>query len=166
MAFCHVHRRGRKSRPKGYPEQPRTLGEHLRRRRSDLGLLQREVAALLGVSAETILGWERWKREPEIRHWPGILVFLDYDPYPEPWTIAQRLKAIRRLQGWSQRELARRMGVDPSAVRDWEAGKEPHLERCRRAVERVIARQTITSKKKTVTLEGAETPRQASSSQR
>lgn len=138
MGFCHVHRRGRKPRPAGYPREPRTLGEHLRKRRIDLGLLQREVADQIGVTVETVLGWELRGRQPVIRHWPGILEFLGYDPCSEPQTTAERLKGVRRRRGWSQRELAGRLGVDPSAVRDWEAGKEPRFKTCLSAIERAV----------------------------
>ncbi|MBI1951143.1 MAG: helix-turn-helix transcriptional regulator [Acidobacteria bacterium] len=50
MPFCHVTLRGQKPRPPRYPEVPKTLGDHLRRRRLDLGISQRELAERLGVS--------------------------------------------------------------------------------------------------------------------
>jgi hypothetical protein len=43
---CRITLRGRKSRP-GYPENHKTLGEHLRRARLDRGLPQRQVAEAL-----------------------------------------------------------------------------------------------------------------------
>lgn len=45
MPCCHVHLQGQKRSPLGYPRELRTIGDHLRKRRLDLGLLQREVAA-------------------------------------------------------------------------------------------------------------------------
>ena len=39
-----------------------------------------------------------------------------YDPGPEPETLTERIKATRQKQGISQRELARRLGIDPSTV--------------------------------------------------
>jgi DNA-binding transcriptional regulator YiaG len=41
------------------PAQPETLGEHIKRRRLNLHLLQRQVAAQLGVNLETLKNWER-----------------------------------------------------------------------------------------------------------
>jgi len=38
--FCHVTSRGQKPR-EGYPEEPKILGEHLKKRRIDLGLRQK-----------------------------------------------------------------------------------------------------------------------------
>jgi transcriptional regulator with XRE-family HTH domain len=122
----------------GYHEDPRTLGEHLRRRRMDLGLLQREVAKRIGVSVDTVLGWEIRGRQPAVRSWPAILAFLGADPYPEPRTTAEQLKAVRRQQGWSQRRLAASLGVDPTSVRDWEAGQEPKFARCRGVVRHLV----------------------------
>jgi transcriptional regulator with XRE-family HTH domain len=123
VPFCYVHRRGRKPRPAGYREEPKALADHLRKRRIDLGLLQREVADQVGVTVETVLGWELRAREPAVLHWPAILAFLGFDPYPEPRTTAECLKAVRRRRGWSQRGLAKSLHVDPATVQKWEIGK-------------------------------------------
>ena len=37
---------------------PQTLGQHLKRRRLEQGLLQRELDVLLGVSVESVRKWE------------------------------------------------------------------------------------------------------------
>jgi transcriptional regulator with XRE-family HTH domain len=60
-----------------YPRELRTLGDHLRRRRLDLGLLQREVAEQLGVDATTVYNWERHRTEPAVRLILQIMRFLD-----------------------------------------------------------------------------------------
>ncbi|MFQ5528552.1 MAG: helix-turn-helix domain-containing protein, partial [Thermoanaerobaculia bacterium] len=52
----------------------------------DLGLLQREVAAEIGVHVQTLALWERRRSHPTIRQWPGIIRFLGYDPVGEPET--------------------------------------------------------------------------------
>lgn len=41
-----------------YPKEPKTFGERIRRARMDQGLLIRELAALVGVSADTVINWE------------------------------------------------------------------------------------------------------------
>ena len=78
------------------------------------------------------MNWEKGYRDPEIRLWPKIVEFLGDDPSPTPRTTAEKLKAIRRQRGWSQRHLAADLGVDGSTVQHWEAGKEPHRLRSRR----------------------------------
>jgi transcriptional regulator with XRE-family HTH domain len=119
--FCHVTLRGRKPR-EGYPEEPSTIGEHLRKRRLDLGLRQKDAARAIGANFKTYENWEQEKYEPEVRFWPGMIRFLGYDPSPEPKTLGERIQATRYRQGISQRELARRLGIDPSTITAWEAG--------------------------------------------
>ncbi len=54
------------NRPKDYSEHPKTLGEHLRKRRAELGLFQRQVANQLGASEWSYLLWENDRREPTV----------------------------------------------------------------------------------------------------
>lgn len=63
-----------------YPTEPRTIGEHLKRRRLDLGLTQREAADALSANVATLYTWEKNRKEPDRRHLPGIIRFLGYDP--------------------------------------------------------------------------------------
>jgi len=42
----------------GYPEFPITVGEHIRKKRMDLGLLQKEVSEIIGVTESSIWNWE------------------------------------------------------------------------------------------------------------
>ena len=41
-----------------YPREPKTLGERIRKARMDKGLLIRELVALVGVTADTVMNWE------------------------------------------------------------------------------------------------------------
>jgi transcriptional regulator with XRE-family HTH domain len=60
----------------GYPKQVNHLGDQLRAKRIELGLLQREVAQLIGVTALTITNWELGRTNPSVRSLPGIFRFL------------------------------------------------------------------------------------------
>ena len=51
-------------KPKGYPENPQTPGQHLKKWRMDQGLKIKEAANLLGVCQQTILNWEAGRRRP------------------------------------------------------------------------------------------------------
>jgi transcriptional regulator with XRE-family HTH domain len=102
---------------------PSTIGEHLKKRRLDLGLRQHDIAVLLGVCKGTLENWEQGLNEPEVRFLPAIIGFVGYDPNPEPETFAERIRAARRREGLSQRELARKLGLDPTTVQAWEAGE-------------------------------------------
>ncbi|MBI3353229.1 MAG: helix-turn-helix domain-containing protein [Nitrospirae bacterium] len=65
--------------PKGYPVAPSTLGEHLRKRCLDLGLLQAQVAEWIGVKESTEWNWEHG-RKPVMRYQAKIIEFLGYRP--------------------------------------------------------------------------------------
>jgi hypothetical protein len=54
LPFCHVVLKGKRALPGSCPNPLKTLGDHLRKRRLDLGLLQREVAKKLGVTTSCV----------------------------------------------------------------------------------------------------------------
>jgi transcriptional regulator with XRE-family HTH domain len=85
-------------------------------------LTQKQAAERLGVNPWTVLNWEKDHTEPPIESMPAIIRFLDYDPFPEPKNIDERLLAKRRAMGWSIREAARQLGVDEGTWRNWEQG--------------------------------------------
>ncbi len=47
-----------------YPKNPKNFGEMIRKKRMDLGLTIREIAARLGVSETTVYNWEIKSRKP------------------------------------------------------------------------------------------------------
>lgn len=110
--------------PDGYPRKLETLGDHLRKRRLDLGLLQRDVAQRLGVHKGTVHNWETNRTTPPLRFVPRIVQFLGYVPYyTTPSTLGKRILTARRLLGLTQKELARQLGIDPSTLGRWEGDK-------------------------------------------
>ncbi len=86
-------------------------------------LMQKEVTDQLGVNAWTILNWEKGHTEPPIVSIPAIVRFLGYDPFPQPTTLPEKLLAKRREMGWSIKEAAQAVGVDPSTWGNWERGQ-------------------------------------------
>ena len=118
------------------------MGEHLKRRRLDLKLLQRQVAEEIGCSKASLLNWERGRAEPEFRFMPAIIRFLGYDPTAADPTlsIGERLRATRRALGLSQEALARLLGIDSTTVRDWEERGEQGrpARRVLRAIEKFL----------------------------
>jgi transcriptional regulator with XRE-family HTH domain len=104
--------------------EPRTLGEHIKRRRLMLKMTKRQAAVRLGVGPETVRHWESGEtNSPSVVRIPAILEFLCYDPFVEPGSIPDRLRAMRRRSGWSIRKAAAYLGVDPTTWGDWEHGK-------------------------------------------
>jgi DNA-binding XRE family transcriptional regulator len=62
---------------------PVTLGDYLRHRRLELGLHQKNVAKIIGVSTSSVWNWEHGL-EPELRYQPQIITFLGVNPIPIP----------------------------------------------------------------------------------
>jgi DNA-binding XRE family transcriptional regulator len=65
---------------KRYPQRPQTIGDHLRRRRLDLGLEQMDVAKTLRVHRASVQNWENNLYEPTAHMCAKIHAFLGYDP--------------------------------------------------------------------------------------
>jgi len=59
LPFCHAELWTPKPKSLQYPKQINGLGDHIRARRLDLKLLQKQVADQIGVHEQTITGWER-----------------------------------------------------------------------------------------------------------
>src|SRR4030095_6342099 len=99
LPFCHVRLKAQKPKPPKYPKTLRPLGDHIRLRRLDLVLLQREAAVPIGVSEASIYNWERNRASPQVHQLPGVIRFLGYDPHPAPRSFSERLTAIREGLG-------------------------------------------------------------------
>ena len=109
-------------KPVPYERQPKTLGQHLKKRRLELGLRQRDLRERFNLEKETYANWEKDRCYPAMKHWPGIIAFLGYDPTPEPKTLGERLRAYRRRHGISRKALAAKLRVDEGTLWRWECG--------------------------------------------
>jgi transcriptional regulator with XRE-family HTH domain len=107
------------------PEKLETVGDHLRRRRLTLKLLQRQVAEQLGVNTATIHNWEANVVQPRLHFMPAIIRFLGYNPLPPPTPAGwgERLVSCRTALGISQKELAEQLAVDQGTLARWERGE-------------------------------------------
>jgi transcriptional regulator with XRE-family HTH domain len=117
----------------------------LRRRRLDLGLLQREVAERLGADPCSVTNWELGRTKPALWFLPAIVRFLGYVPWSADGSIGQRLLAHRRERGLSQSALAQLLGIDPGTLGRWERGLRTPLGAFARRVE-VVFRPPRSSK--------------------
>jgi transcriptional regulator with XRE-family HTH domain len=123
LPFCHFEFRASKPKSGRYPNQINSLGDHIRARRLDLKLLQKQAADQIGVHEMTITSWESNATVPEVRYMPAIIQFLGYDPLPLANSLTERLVAARKRFGLSQRKMAGKLGVDPATLMGWEAGR-------------------------------------------
>jgi transcriptional regulator with XRE-family HTH domain len=101
---------------------PVTLGDHLRRRRLELGLYQKDVAVRLGVTPSTIWNWEHGM-DPEIRFIPRIIGFLGYVPFDCPEDTLGKLSWFKKVKGLSCEKLGELLGRGTEQLEDWLSGK-------------------------------------------
>jgi transcriptional regulator with XRE-family HTH domain len=138
LPFCHSQIKLQKPKPTSYPLKINTLGDYIRKRRLDLNLIQKQAAEQIGVHETTITNWEGNTTSPAIRHFPAILEFLGYNPIPAAHSFPERLAAARKRLGLSQRKLAEKLGLDPTTVRGWEAGRHHPTEKSLHVIARVL----------------------------
>jgi transcriptional regulator with XRE-family HTH domain len=118
LPFCYFSLSAKRPLNSPYPKKKLvTLGDHIRKRRLDLGLFQKDVAVAIGVDTTTVYNWEKGHSEPELRFIPRIFGFLGYEPQlPKPSTLGEKILQYRCLKGISQKDLAKRIGIDPTTL--------------------------------------------------
>ena len=100
--------------------EPTTLGEHLRKRRLELVLTQKEAARTLGCSWRTVFNWGNGKTKPAVDSIPAIIEFLSYDPFGKAVSLLDQPAAARRTRGWTIKRAAKELGVDEGTWARWE----------------------------------------------
>jgi len=124
--------------PKELTEEPITLGDHLRRRRLELGLYQKDVAIQIGVTASTIWNWEHgWT--VELRFMPRVIDFLGYNPIPCPEDLMGQLAWYKQVKGLTLEQLGTEMERDPEQLADWLAGRHKPCRNNQEKIERFLA---------------------------
>ncbi|MCP4369484.1 MAG: helix-turn-helix domain-containing protein [Deltaproteobacteria bacterium] len=130
MPSSQIVLKAKKPLPTAYPKILKTLGDHLRKSRLDLKLLQKDVAQKLGACEQSICNWEKNLSKPAIKYIPKIVEFLGYVPFDTyPKSIGEKIVLYRKLYGLSQKLLARQLGIDPSTLREWEMNRKQPPER-------------------------------------
>lgn len=103
---------------------PQTLGQHIRKKRAQLRIMQKEVALQIGVSEDCITNWENERSIPQIQFFPKIVQFLGYNPFEiGNQTLGEKIKAYRLKNGLSHRKLGKIFEVDASTIGAWESGQ-------------------------------------------
>lgn len=114
----------KKPMPDDYPENPATIGEHIKKRRMDLKLFQSHVAQECGVTEQTVHNWERHTDQVQVQHYPKIFEFLGYEWFDfDTSTFPGKLKAYRYRRGMTQKEMAKIFNIDGSTIGCWESGE-------------------------------------------
>ncbi len=117
-------------RPKkpDYPYHPVSVGDHIKKRRMDLSILQKDVADQFGISLCTISNWENNEGEPQVNYFPAIIAFLGFLPLSiDTSTLGGRIKLHRYQQGLNHEDMGKLLGVDGTTVGGWERNEHvPH----------------------------------------
>jgi transcriptional regulator with XRE-family HTH domain len=107
-----------------YPKALTFVGDHLRKRRLDLKIFQKDVGKLLGVTTSSVTNWEKNRVRPSLRYIPRIISFLGYNPISgTPSNFGQEINLYRRNHGISIKQLAKTLRVDPTTLARWEKGE-------------------------------------------
>jgi transcriptional regulator with XRE-family HTH domain len=120
--------------PEELTEEPVTLGDHLRRRRVELGLYQKDIAVQIGVTTSTNWNWENGWSSIALGYMPKIINFLGYNPLPHPEGLMARLAWYKQVNGLTLEQLGAEMGRDPEQLSDWLSGRHKPCRRNREEV--------------------------------
>jgi transcriptional regulator with XRE-family HTH domain len=135
LPFCRFALKAKRPQSHDYPEELKTLGDHLRKKRLDLKLFQRDVAQRLGVNETTIYNWEKNRSTPSLRFMPRIIKFLGYFPLKCQGDPIERLKFYKLVNSLSYKRLGKLMGRDPGQLADWLSRR---VGPCKRNMERIV----------------------------
>jgi len=106
----------------------------------DLGLLQREVAEIIGVTESSIWNWEHGV-EPELQYNPSITKFLGCIPFECPDDTVGRLAWYKRTMGMNLDHLGEAMGRDPEQLSDWLSERHNPFRKNREKIEQYLENQ-------------------------
>lgn len=91
---------------RGFIKNPKTIGEHIRKKRMQVGLFQNDVARLLNVTADCVTYWENNRSTPQINYYPRIISFLGYNPFKiNTNTLSGKIFAYRCIHGLSAKKV-------------------------------------------------------------
>lgn len=102
--------------------EPKTVGDHLYKRRLELGLSQSAAGARCGVHRNAYRDYETDKWLPDHRTMPKMIEFLGFLPWPDQ--PAAQLHLGRRALGLATIVFERRYHVSRYRLCLWEAGEE------------------------------------------
>lgn len=125
MPFCHWSLKAKKTPTPRLPEHLHHLGDHLRRRRLELGLNRTAMAKRLGIEVSAYCRWEKGTSIPELHRRDQIAAHLGYRPpveVPKDAPLGVQVRAWRVAHGLTIARAALRAGVDPKTLGSLERG--------------------------------------------
>ncbi|RXK81699.1 helix-turn-helix transcriptional regulator [Filimonas effusa] len=86
-------------------------------------MLQKEVAKFIGVTEDCVTLWENNRSKPMVKYYPKIIEFLGYFPFEiDISSFAGKIKYYRYINGFTQEDLARNLGINESTIFHYEKG--------------------------------------------
>lgn len=99
--------------PKGFVENPGSLGESLKNYRLIHGKTQREMAQELETQLVSYQQWETSKARPRPRAYSKIVEVLGEYVQPKAESVGETLRFERLTRGLNLAEMARYVGLEP-----------------------------------------------------
>lgn len=63
--------------------------------------MQKDVAELIGVTEDSVTGWENGRSVPQMRLYPSIISFLGYYPFDRDIeAVSGQMEFVRNTKGW------------------------------------------------------------------
>lgn len=110
--FANLKFTAKRPLPGKNPVEPRTIGEHIRKKRMDLQMKQKALSQLFKVSENTITYWEMGRSRPHVKYYPRIIEFLGYVPFDlKELSLGKQLYYARLIAGLNHIELGKKMEV-------------------------------------------------------
>ena len=129
-SYKPVVKKARKAKSPCYPQELKTIGDHIRKRRLELKLFQKDVAELIQTDTDTVTNWEKNRCQPGFIYYPAIMDFLGYCPWEPIQAWGERLHRYRIHKGLALEQFAGQLGVDPGTlVRRSKAGPSAYLKK-------------------------------------
>ena len=117
------------------------LAQRIREKRAELGLTQKDLAAVLDVTLFTVKSWENRRTLPSSKNLSRVIKWLSRghihhrkpEKQPEFTLFVLPMKEKRERLGISTMTLALHLGVGKNRVREWETGRSvPSEPGCRK----------------------------------
>jgi DNA-binding transcriptional regulator YiaG len=109
---------------------PPMSADDIRALRDRLGLTQGQMAEQVGVSVNTIAGWEAGRTSPRAGNLEALAELGEQGPDESKFTAgagtapsAEEIRTFRQKNGLSQAEFAQKTGVSANTVSNWERGE-------------------------------------------
>lgn len=122
--------------------------ESIKLLRKKLGITQEQLAERLGTIRITVSMWERGINKPKARYVKQLLAMMDNTDIIQNEALLKMtphaIKHLRATKGWSQEDLAKKLGTSHQLVNRWEKGKNKPLKYASKLCELLDSSDSIT----------------------